>query len=252
MNSLLIYPEIIKKRDENSLVVTSSKLFHHISAVLNKTNSEKNQRYKITILNEGIFQALISFFSEKEIHFQIEKPLVSHEAWIDVIVGASRPQTMKKVLEHGTTYGIRSFDFFVASLSEKSYLTSKIFTAEKDQQLHDGLSQSARYYQLPDVKIQNNNPAANYREYDYKFVLDFEDAKSFRDISLPDLSLLKKGDKAPKIVLAIGPERGFREVDLAPFIANGFQKVTISCAVLRVEHALYSCLSLLEMLTKKY
>lgn len=252
MNSLLITNSVIKNRSENFLEISSPKIYQHLSLVLNKSNENKKQKYKVTLLNEGIFEATILKANETSIQLQLEGELPSFEPWIDVIIGASRPQTTKKILEHGTTFGLGSFHFFTASLSEKSYLTSKVFTEEKEQYLHDGLSQSARYYQLPEVTLHHRNPADLFKEYDYKFVLDFEDAKTFLEVQLPDLSKIKKGERSPKMVIALGPERGFRKIDLDPFLSHGFQKVTISRSVLRVEHALFASLGQLEMLVKKY
>lgn len=252
MNSLLIDPLNIFDRKENKIFVRSSKIATHIENVLNKTNVNKFQHYKITILNEGIYYAEVTRLLNSELCFEIKEPLQCFEPWIDIVVGVSRPQTTKKILEHGSTYGVGKFHFFTASLSEKSYLDSKVFTDEKDNLLHDGLSQSARYYQAPEVVLDHYNPAKKYAEYDYKFILDFDNAKSFLDVEVPNLYGINKKTMMPKIVLAIGPERGFRQEDIEPFLAHGFQKVTISQAVLRVEHALYSSLGQLELLTKKY
>lgn len=204
---------------------------------------------KVIVKDQGLYLAELISLSAEEVKLEIKKALKKVEPWIDLVIGVSRPQTTKKILEHGTTYGVKSFHFFMAELSEKSYLTSKVLTSEEGQELLKlGLSQSARYYKLPQVKTSLFNPANQYKDFDFKFILEFEEAKRFTEIPLPDLS----GGKQAKIVLAIGPERGFRTNDINRFIEAGFQKVTISEAVLRVEHALYSSLAQLELLTKKY
>lgn len=259
MNSLIIATEDIQKRNGNDVFISSPKIYQHFNEVLNKSKLEQSSEisgdYKITLIDEGIYLAQLVLLTKELIHFRIKKHLYASKGfspWVDIVVGASRPQTMKKVLEHGTTFGVGHFNIFTASLSEKSYLQSRVFTDEKNDYLFAGLSQSAHYFKLPTVELTNFNPAAKYKNYDYKFILDFDDACSFLNVELPDLSQREIMITPPKIILAIGPERGFKPVDIAPFIDNGFKKVTISRSVLRVEHALFACLAQLEMLTKKY
>lgn len=221
-------------------------ILEHLHEVIKPTPGDV---LKIIIKDRGLFAAQLVSLTTYEATFSIQHELRRVEPWIDLIIGVSRPQTTRKILEHGTTYGVRSFHFFTAELSEKSYLSSKIFSTDEGTELLKlGLAQSARYYRVPKVVTTLYNPAQSYADYDYKFVLDFEDAKKFNQLTLPDLSV----NPAVKIALAIGPERGFRSGDIERFLSAGFQKVTISEAVLRVEHALYSSLAQLELLTNKY
>lgn len=254
MNSLIIKPECIQKREGEVLSISSSKIYKHLTEVLNKTpNLDNNKLYKVTIIDEGIFFAEILSATPSEIIFKLKDTIPSPLSllpWIDIIVGVARPQTMKKVLEHGTSFGVREFNIFQATLSEKSYLTSKIYTDSIDDLLTDGLAQSARYFTTPKVILNEENPAKSYQFYDYKFVLDFENAQTFADYQLPDLSKSTALGDMPKIVIAIGPERGFRANDLRHFIENGFKIITISKSTLRVEHALFAALGQLELLTK--
>lgn len=221
-------------------------ILEHLTNVIKPTPGDS---LKIIIKDRGLFLAKLDSLTSSKATFSLQHELKKVEPWIDLIIGVSRPQTTRKILEHGTTYGVRSFHFFTAELSEKSYLSSKIFSSNEALDLLKlGLAQSARYFRVPEVKTSLFNPAAQYANFDYKFILDFEDAKRFNELNLPDLSL----NPGVNIALAIGPERGFRPKDIERFLAVGFQKVTISEAVLRVEHALYSSLSQLELLTKKY
>ncbi len=259
MNSLIINPEAILKREGEKLTVSSLKIYTHLQNVLikNRLDSIENSAriFKITILEKGIYFAKILYATQSEIQFQIvntdQAPLIA-TPWIDIIIGASRPQTMKKVLEHGTTFGVREFNIFNATLSEKSYLSSKIYTDDVGDILTDGLAQSARYFNLPSIKLSKFNPAYLYQNYEYKFVLDFHNAKKFSKLPLPDFSSLANTEDIPKIVLAIGPERGFIKDDLNYFTDNNFSPATISKSVLRVEHALFAALGQLELLTNRF
>ena len=121
--------------------------------------------------------------------------------WFDLVVGLSRPQTSKKILEHGTTFGARRFHFFKAALSDKSYLDSKIFIDRAYEEfLVAGLSQAATYTHLPEFKLDKYNIAHQYKDTPQKYILDLDTDRTFLDLPI---------DFTRPITLAIGPERGF-------------------------------------------
>ena len=106
-----------------------------------------------------------------------------------------------------------------------------------------GLSQAGIYTDLPKFKMDIYNPAGQYKDAPQKFVLDLKTDKSFLDIKL---------DFTQPITLAVGPERGFINDDLEIFHQAGFTSVKISSSILRVEHAVYSAISQLELLRKRF
>jgi RsmE family RNA methyltransferase len=147
---------------------------------------------------------------------------------------------------------VRNIVFFKAAKSEKSYLTSKVFDeGEAFNSLIDGLSQSNCYYRLPKFELCAYNPADRFHENDFgrfsKFILDLESSEDF----LTYFKQEKINFNHP-ILLAIGPERGWINEDIAPFKKAGFRSVKISSSVLRVEHAIYSAVSQLELIRKQF
>ena len=87
------------------------------------------------------------------------------------------------------------------------------------------------------------NPAAKYNNAPQKFILDLKTDKSFLDVDI---------NFDQPITLAIGPERGFIKEDLEPFHHAGFTSIKISSSILRVEHAVYSAISQLELLRARF
>lgn len=233
MNSLII-------KDKNSPITESSTLSH----IHETLKLQMGDLVKCTVLSEGIFEARIVELSSNLCRVELIGELKAKLPWFDLIVGVSRPQTTKKILEHATTFGAGKIHFFKAALSEKSYLNSKIF---EDQSIEDclvaGLSQSATYFNLPEIKIDKYNPAKNYQDAKNKFILDLNADKSFLDLDI---------DFKSSITLAIGPERGFISEDISRFHDAGFTSVKISSSILRVEHAIYSAISQLELLRNQY
>ena len=233
MNSLIL--------KDDSGIITDKAVLEHIHSTL---KLEAGDDVKCTLLNRGLVKGRVTEISRGHCRLELGEITKAQEQWFNLIVGISRPQTSKKILEHATTFGMRKLHFFKACLSEKSYLDSKIFEdRDYEEFLMAGLSQSAIYADLPEFKLDKYNPADQYKEHAQKFILDVKSDKSFLDVEL---------DFTKPVTLAIGPERGWIQEDLDRFHAAGFTSVKISSSILRVEHAVYSAVSQLELLRKRY
>lgn len=234
MNSLIL--------DNDSGLITDPKILEHLKVTL---KAQIGDTFRCTILNKGIFSGEIVSINEQNCQFKLGNQLPSAEPWFNLIIGLSRPQTVKKILEHASTYGAKRIHFFKAELSEKSYQDSKVLSEEKDFLLNLGLSQSALYYQTPEIKVDKYNPAAGYSSYSQKYILDLEGAESF-------LEIRDQLDFNTPVTLAIGPERGFIKADIERFHQAGFKSIKVSSSILRVEHAVYSAISQLELIRGQY
>lgn len=233
MNSLIL--------KNNSGLITDKAVLEHIHSTL---KLEVGDEVKCTFLNHGLAKGTVTELSREYCQLKLGEFSQGKEQWFELVVGLSRPQTSKKILEHATTFGAKKIHFFKATLSEKSYLDSKIFEDKAYEEfLLAGLSQSAIYTNLPEFKLDKYNPADQYQTAQQKFILDIKTDKSFLDVKL---------DLTKPVTLAIGPERGWIQEDIERFHAAGFTSVKVSSSVLRVEHAVYSAISQLELLRRKY
>ncbi len=229
MNSLIL-------RDATGKI-TDTYVLTHIHKTLKLSLGDA---VKCTVLNQGSGLGKVIELNQNLCQLEIGPIIPGKRPWFDLVVGASRPPTCKKILEHATTFGARSFHFFKSSLSEKSYLDSNLFGDNNyEEYLIAGLSQSVIYTQLPKFQITRYNPADQYRPAPQKFILDLKTDKSFLDADI---------DFSKPITLAVGPERGFINDDLKPFHDADFTSIKISSSILRVEHAVYSAISQLELL----
>ena len=235
MNSL-----ILKNPDG---IITDSKIINHMFDTLKASQGEV---FKCTILGKGLCMGTIETLSKSECRLKLTDFKPAPNQWFNLVVGISRPQTTKKILEHATTFGAKKIHFFKASLSEKSYLDSKVFEShEAEEFLLAGLSQSAIYDTIPEIKTDKYNPADSYTDTPQKFILDLNATENFLD-------LRSSIDFGMNVTLAIGPERGFISDDIKRFHAAGFKSVKISSSILRVEHAIYSAVSQLELIKGRY
>lgn len=235
MNSL-----ILKNTDG---LISDARVIAHLHETLKALPGEV---FKCTILGQGLALGTIESLDDKECRIKLSEIKPAHPQWFNLVVGVSRPQTSKKILEHATTFGAKNIHFFKAALSEKSYLDSKIFGAtETEEYLLAGLSQSAIYSELPDVKVDKYNPADSYKNQAQKFILDLNGRENFLQMAL-------NIDFDTPVTLAVGPERGFISEDIERFHQAGFKSVKISSSILRVEHAIYSAVSQLELIRGRY
>lgn len=233
MNSLILQDETGK--------ITAPPILSHIHSTLKLSVGDT---IKCTVLNRGLCLGEVISLDSHQCQLKLSSLTKGQEQWIDLVIGLSRPQTTKKILEHATTFGARKLHFFKSTLSEKSYLDSKIFVDQAYEEFFlAGLSQSALYTQLPEFKLTTYNPADQYKQSEQKFILDLNADISFLDTSI---------NFHKPITLAIGPERGFVTEDIERFCHAGFTRVKISSSILRVEHAVYSAISQLELLRGKY
>jgi RsmE family RNA methyltransferase len=221
-------------------IITDPKVLNHMHTVL---KTKVGDTLRVGILNLDIYEAVVEDISLSSCKLKLTKTQSAQHPWFNLIIGLSRPQTMKKILEHGTTFGAKSFHFYKAELSEKSYLDSKIFIDNAyNNFLMDGLAQSGIYTHRPSLNLEKYNPATQYTKLqDQKFILDLDTDKTLQDFKISTNSLIH---------LAIGPERGFTKNDIAEFHAAGFQSVKISPTILRVEHAVYAAIAQLELLKR--
>lgn len=235
MNSLIL--------DNTSGLITDAHTLQHLH---NTLKAKPGNQYRCTILNQGICRGEILSLDENHCQLKLSAPEAGSPCWFNLVVGLSRPQTVKKILEHATTYGAAGIHFFKAELSDKSYLDTKVLEEnEKMALLKAGLSQSGCYYQVPRVKADKYNPAQQYAEENQKFILDLTGAKSFLEYA-PEIDFNRT------VTLAIGPERGFVAQDLERFHAAGFKSVKVSSSILRVEHAVYSAIAQLELIREQF
>lgn len=223
--------------------ITDPQVLEHI---IHNLKASVGDRYKCTVLDRGLCIGTIKTLSPSLCQLDLSNIQSPTPQWFNLIVGVSRPQTSKKVLEHATTFGAKSIHFFKAMLSEKSYLDAKVFEQKEfNDYLLAGLSQSALYSSLPKVKVDKYNPADSYKEHSQKFILDLNAKDNFLDLS-------SSINFDTEVTLAIGPERGFISEDIERFHQAGFKSVKISSSILRVEHAIYSAVSQLELIRGRY
>ncbi|POB12920.1 RsmE family RNA methyltransferase [Halobacteriovorax sp. DA5] len=230
MNSVIIRKEQIH---DSKAVLTQEQSKHLLEIVKVKVGDE----LKGTILEEGLTTITVSNISDGIVEVEIGQVRKGLHFLIELIIAASRPPTMKKVFEHCSAMGASHFHIFKAILSDKSYLTSKVY--ERFQELSElGVSQSAVFYKAPTLK-----KTYQYEDIEAKGVQRFI-LSPYATTKLKDVKI----DIERPLQLAIGPERGWTNQEINEFKNLGFEEISIGPSIMRVENASIAILGHLNQL----
>jgi len=227
MNSVLLLSS--QQIDDLTYKIDTPYRVAHIKEHLKLTIGDS---FKANIVNQGISIATILELNDKNIVAQISPPQKKKAKSIHLVVGISRPPTMKKILEHGTSLGVTQFTFVPAQLSEKSYFTSRIYQEDQlNELLSLGLEQSAYFSMWPTVTLEKYIPP-----------LDDSSKKIILHPDVPDRWNNFNHNSFENITLAIGPERGWTEEEVSHFKDLGYQLMSMGSSRLRTEIAVFSAL----------
>lgn len=150
---------------------------------------------------------------------------------LSLIVALPRPQSLKKLLHFVASSGVKELLLIASARVEKSYWTSSALLPEAvAEEIELGLEQG----------VDVVPPRIELRKSFKSFVEDelpglFPDALKF--IAHPGPYELCPSCAGRKAVLAIGPEGGFLDKELASFEKAGFKGVSAGARILRVEFA---------------
>lgn len=233
MNSVLLFDSDKMENDLFELKdARAEHIFHHLKLKAHDT-------LNTTLIGLGVGQSQIVKCEKTCV---VIKPL-QHQALpssaLKLSVGLSRPPTMKKILEHATTFGVTEFELFQAALSEKSYASSKVLSPKSVHELIClGLSQSRTYSELPSVQITKSwtlSPSVP------SYYLDAQ----------ASLNLLTSDFKAQRPChFLLGPERGWTDQERQQLQAAGATAISLGPSTLRVEHAVFALLGQWHLLQK--
>ena len=232
MNYLWIFENELEKNDK--AVIEDSFRSVHLQEILRAKTSDK---LKVIVLGKGLGTASIEDIKGSKIELQMNELKSGEERSVDLFVGLSRPQTMKKVLELSSGFPVKRLFLHRTELGEKSYETSKVLGDEQLQKhLLLGLSQTGRFHDLPQVEICKYVPFSQIEDRKNKIIFHPGQSSSLKDFQREDL------------VMAIGSERGYTTKELELFKSNGFKECWLSNSIMRVETALTSALSGIDLL----
>jgi 16S rRNA (uracil1498-N3)-methyltransferase len=233
MNYVCIKPEWRLNQEE--IKISDSEVLTHLKDVLGK---KAGDILKIKLLGEGVGKAVIKSMGFDQIVLEVcELERISETRNITLAIGACRPLMSKRIMEHGTTLGVKEFIFFKSFFSESSYLDSKVFKpANVEKYFTKGLAQTENVVNLPSFSKRKSIKEICLQSYDQKLYLH----------GPGDKYLSPKTSMKDSLIVFLGGERGWHESELQYFKNNSITEVAISESILRVEFAMQAFMAQAE------
>lgn len=175
----------------------------------------------VSVLGRGRYWGRIEERTNDTVLVKILKALPGFNRLdVTLMVGLSRPQTIKKVVAVAVQTGVKKLCFVKTERGEKSYLSAKILN-NLEVEVIKSLEQTGDSL-APDIEI-------------YKSLSEFleEEMRHEGVLFTPYGNLIERINT--QSLLCIGPEAGFSESEVA--MMNEFKKIKLSDRVLRVEVA---------------
>jgi len=205
--------------------------------VLNVLKRGVGESFDAGLVNGPRGKAIVTGISDSEMTLDFEWGEMPPELHpIDLLVGLSRPQTNRKVLQEATALGVRSIRFMTTERGEPSYASSKLWTTgEWERHVLAGVEQ-AFDTRVPEVSfgMSLEDAISEVSADTAKFALDNYEGTS-------NLGEAAKGKQS--FALAIGSERGWTSGERALLRNSGYQLVDLGERPLRTETAVVAGVS---------
>lgn len=220
---------------ENHQAVMEGEAAHHLGRVL---RAQPGQLYE---LSDGtrVWLGRIDAVSRDTVQFSLLEELAAYVLPVEttLLLSVVKFDSFEWALEKATELGVFSIVPLAAARSEKALLASAPKRAERWKKILLEASQQSRRVQVPTLHALAK-PQAAFRAQDNGlriFLSEAADARPLREIL--------RGQHAQKVTLAIGPEGGWTEVELAAARAAGFEDASLGKLILRTETAVITALA---------
>jgi RsmE family RNA methyltransferase len=157
-----------------------------------------------------------------------------------LILGLPRPQTARDLLREGTALGIAALDFVRTERGETSYAQSSLWADREWHELLVAGAAQAFCTRLPSLRHSHSlgdSIAAIPTGYTRLALDNYEASAALASLSLPS---------STGVVLALGAERGWSDLERTLLRRNEFQFVHLGPRVLRMETAAIAAISLVK------
>jgi len=166
---------------------------------------------------------------------------------IDLILALPRPIMLKRILAQAASMGIARIFLINANRVEKSFFNASLLTEENLAEcLRHGLEQAVDTT-LPELSVHHR-----FRPFVEDALPPIAAACAIRLVAHPDTALLLP-QAAPepankRILLAIGPEGGWVDFEIARFRDQGLTPFTMGPRILRMDTAVPALLAQIDLL----
>lgn len=174
---------------------------------------------------------------------------VSHDReslkpWIDLVLAPPRPRVMKRLLPQLATMGVGRIVLVGAKKVEKDFWGATLLKEENYRPLLiDGLMQAGTST-MPEIVCRRN-----FRRF-VKDELDAMFPDSLRIVAHPGSEASQFENAAGRPLLAIGPEGGWTDEEVATLESKGFARYSLGPRILRTDTAAIALVSVLSRMSQ--
>lgn len=217
--------------------------------VLGVLHGEVGQTLKTGIIDGPVGTSVIERIDGNSVTVRCTHDAQSLPPWIDLVLAPPRPRVMKRLLPQLASLGVRRIFLVGAEKVEKAFWGAQLLKEEIYRPLLvDGLQQAGTT-QLPTIHVAKNFARFARLQLDLTF-----DGQDTRIVAHPYAVEGRPADeKAPwpvfsqgRIpVLAVGPEGGWTDGEVALLEEKGFGRMSLGARILRTDTALVALLGIL-------
>ncbi len=220
---------------ENQHALMEGEAAHHLGRVL---RAQPGQLYELSD-GTNVWLGRIETVTRDTVDFSLleEVPAYIPAVQSTLLLSVVKFDSFEWALEKAAELGVHSIVPLASARSEKSLIAAAAKRAERWKKLLLEASQQSRRVQLP-VLQPLANPEAAFKACDAMlriFLSEASDARPLRDVL--------HGQRAVSVALAIGPEGGWTEAELAAARAAEFQDASLGNLILRTETAVVASLA---------
>lgn len=208
---------------------------HHLGRVL---RAQPGQFYE---LSDGskVWLGRIDSVTRDSVEFALveELPVYHPSLQTTLLLSVVKFDSFEWALEKATELGVSRIVPLAAARSEKGLLAAAVKRSERWSKVLLEASQQSRRVQLP-ILDSLAKPEAAFAAYNQGlriFLSEAPDARPLREVL--------RGQTAKSVVLAIGPEGGWTDAELAAARTAQFQDASLGKLILRTETAVIASLA---------
>ena len=231
MNFLVIYPEEVK--DNKAILIDD-----RATDVIKRHDLKEGLEISALIYNGKRGKVRVASAGKVvELDLNMTEEALDKDE-VHLIVGLSRPQTIKKVIAASLAMGVSDLYFVMSSQSEKSYLSSKALLDENIkkevllamEQTGESIAPRIIVYDKFKPFVEDILPKIPSFDDSNKIIADTKSAEQVKPSNKP-------------LYCSVGAEKGWSEYELSRFLELGFKPLSLGKRVLRVEQAVIAMLA---------
>lgn len=191
---------------------------------------------------EKVWLGRIEAVTRDRVEFALVEEIPSHAAVLDVtlLLSVVKFDALEWAIEKATELGVSTIVPLAAARSEKALLVAAAKRAERWKKILVEASQQSRRVGVP-VLAPLTRPEQGFDAYRTGALVMLSERRD-----APPLREVLAGQAEPTVVLAIGPEGGWTDEELAAATRSGFREASIGKLILRTETAVVAALASLN------